>query len=86
MSDWANYIRGFTPSDSNYRNHGKPRMPKALNVFTVPHAILGVDGQVLMIRHYPPMAPKDLKTSVMVPIPEGIKVTPGMFYRDGEFK
>lgn len=84
MSDWANYIRGYS-TDNNHRETGRYRMPKKLNVFTVPYAILGVDGQVLFIRHYPPMAPKDIKTSAMVPIPSGKKVTPRMVYREGAF-
>lgn len=60
------------------------RHPKALNVFTIPHAILGVDGAVLAIRNYPPSKPKDASRSI-VAIPGGLKVCVGWVYKNGKF-
>lgn len=59
------------------------RKGKQLNLTLLPYAILGIDGEVLAVRKYPPIKPKDLR-KFMVPCGP-IKVKPGMFYRDGTF-
>lgn len=82
----ANDIQGRFGVDgavSNYNERGNYRMPKPLNVTLITYAILGVDGNVVLTRKYPPgRASKNV-----VPVPDNLKVRGGIGWRyvDGEF-
>lgn len=83
MTQFGNGLR--TAEDVRQHWNSAYRHPKPLNVFTIPHAILGTDGTVLMIRNYPPRKHKDPHPKNVVPIPENLRVAVGWVFKDGRF-
>lgn len=41
------------------------RKPKTFNLTLIEYAILGVDGDLITVRKYPPIKPKDLPKCMM---------------------
>jgi len=74
---------GGSAAITNFNEQGNYRVPKPLNLTLISYAILGVDGNVLLVRKYPPG--KESKN--LVPIPNNLKVRGGIGWRyvDGEF-
>lgn len=59
---------GFQTAEDVRQSTYRPehvREPKKLNLFTIEYVILGIDGQVIAVRKYPPIKPKDMPSCMM---------------------
>ena len=75
----------FQTTDFEVYTPNRYRHPRSLNLTLQRYAILGIDGDVLAIRAYPPIKPGTLSRA-MAPIPDGVKVKIGWRYVDGTFQ
>ena len=55
----------FGNTDPTYKDSGQVREGRRLNLTLIEYAILGIDGQLLFVRKYPPIKPKDMPKCMM---------------------
>lgn len=66
MSKFNNYGFGNTAEDVRQTYHvDRIREPKKFNLTLIEYVILGIDGDVITVRKYPPIKPKDLPKCMM---------------------
>ena len=64
MSGFDNFSRNLGVTNFNEQRRTL-REPKPLNLTLIEYAILGVDGDLITVRKYPPIKPKDLPKCMM---------------------
>lgn len=64
MSSFDNFSRNLGVTNFNEQRRTL-REPKPLNLTLIEYVILGIDGDVIAVRKYPPIKPKDLPKCMM---------------------
>lgn len=64
MTGFDNFTRNLGVTNFNEYRRGT-RKPKPLNLTLIEYVILSIDGDVIAVRKYPPIKPKDLPKCMM---------------------